>query len=261
MKLCANLSLMFTEVPLLERFSAARAAGFEAVEIQFPYEESISDLDAAKTDANLELVLINVPAGDLMSGGEGLASVPDKVDAFSEALEQCVEYVSALNVQAVNVLAGRCNEQARLPEYWQTFEWNLEKAANALMAVNALTTFEAINTKDMPNFLIHRAEHMWRVMDKLGHENIKAQYDLYHMAMMGENLWHDLSKNCHRIGHMQFADMPGRHEPGTGGLGFKALFDLVHKSEYQGYMGAEYKPSVATSETLSWMTDGTLPAV
>jgi hydroxypyruvate isomerase len=260
MKLCANLSLMFTEVPLVERFAKAKACGFQAVEIQFPYEAELGDLVNAKNDTELEVVLINVPAGDLMTGGEGLASVPDLTEEYSQALEQCLEYATALKVRAVNVLAGRCLTPGKETQYWQTFEWNLARTADTLSEHNILTTFEAINTKDMPGFLVHRAEHLWSVMARVNHPNVKAQYDLYHMAMMGENLWHDLSTRTDQIGHIQFADMPGRGEPGTGGLAFKPLFQIIEDSTYQGYVAAEYKPTQQTEKTLNWMGPRVMPS-
>jgi hydroxypyruvate isomerase len=260
MKLCANLSLMFTEVPLVERFAKAKACGFQAVEIQFPYEAELGDLVNAKNDTELEVVLINVPAGDLMTGGEGLASVPELTEEYSQALEQCLEYATALKVRAVNVLAGRCLTPEKETQYWQTFEWNLARTADTLSEHNILTTFEAINTKDMPGFLVHRAEHLWSVMARVNHPNVKAQYDLYHMAMMGENLWHDLSTRTDQIGHIQFADMPGRGEPGTGGLAFKPLFQIIEDSTYQGYVAAEYKPTQQTEKTLNWMGPRVMPS-
>lgn len=253
MKLCANISLMFTEVPLEERLQKAKNAGFDAVEIQFPYEVPLDVLVEAKESAEVEVVLINVPAGDLMSGGEGLASVPELTDSYSDALAQCLDYAKALNVSVVNVLAGRCKNEARLDAYRNTFEWNLTRTADALADIGVVAVFEAINVKDMPGFVIHRAEQMWSVMSRLQHQNIKAQYDLYHMAMMGENLWHDLSTQSHLIGHIQFADMPGRGEPGTGGLAFKKLFSMIEESNYQGFVGAEYKPTQVTESTLHWM--------
>jgi len=253
MKLCANLSLMFTEVPLLERFQKAKEAGFDFVEIQFPYEEALNDLIEAKTNANVDVVLINVPAGDLMAGGEGLACVPELTEEYSNALEQCLEYAKGLGVSVVNVLAGRCQSPEREAQYWKTFEWNLTRTADALSELDILTTFEAINTKDMPGFLVHRAEHLWSVMTRIDHPNVKAQYDLYHMAMMGENLWHDLSTQSDKVGHIQFADMPGRGEPGTGGLALKQFFQIINESSYQGYVAAEYKPTVETEASLGWM--------
>ena len=194
-----------------------------------------------------------------MTGGEGLASVPELTGEYTKALSLCVEYATALKVSAVNVLAGRCLQTEKEVSYWKTFEWNLERTADVLAEHDILTTFEAINTKDMNHFLVNKAEQMWDVISRLNHKNIKAQYDLYHMAMMGENLWHDLTAKSDLIGHIQFADMPGRGEPGTGGLEFKKLFKIVQESTYQGYVGAEYKPTVKTEYSLGWMTSKTLP--
>ncbi|CAA6807528.1 MAG: Hydroxypyruvate isomerase (EC [uncultured Thiotrichaceae bacterium] len=253
MKWAANLSLLFSEVPLLERFQAAKDAGFDAVEIQFPYEESLAKLIAAKEQANVEIVLINVPAGDLMQGGLGLACVPDRQTQFARALDECLIYAEGLQVSCVNVLSGRCEDHQALEHYQKTFEANLSKAADALQKINVLTSFEAINTIDMPNFLIHSADHLWDILDRLKHSNLKAQYDLYHMAMMDENLERDLTHYADKIGHIQFADCPGRNEPGTGKLDFQTLFSIIQQSAYAGSIGAEYRPRKKTNETLEWM--------
>lgn len=255
MKLAANLSLMFTELPLLQRFKAARDAGFEAVEIQFPYEASINDLVMARSDADVAVVLINVAAGDLMSGGDGLACVPQRKGDYRCALAQCSDYAEALDVSRVNVLSGRCHDKADEERRWMTFLDNLQHTDEHLAGLGVTTTFEAINTKDMPGFLIHRADHLWRVMAQVSSPNIKAQYDLYHMAMMGEDLCSDLQRHLGKIGHIQFADCPGRGEPGTGDLDVVALLQEIDRGGYDGYVAAEYRPTVETNASLGWLRD------
>lgn len=253
MKLAANLSLMFTEVPLLERFAAAKKAGFHAVEIQFPYEAELQDLQQAKQSAEVEVVLINVPAGDLMQGGDGLACVPDLQDEFKAALDQCEKYAKGLDVSCVNVLSGRCPQPALEAERLQTFKRNLCLTADRLIPLGVTTTFEAINTTDMPGFLIHSAQQMWDVIEELNIDSIKAQYDLYHMQMMGEDLRADFADHLDKIGHIQFADCPGRNEPGSGEMDWQALFEQIDQSPYEGYVAAEYRPSCDTQLTLDWM--------
>lgn len=253
MRLAANLSLLFTEVPLLERFQAAKDAGFSVVEIQFPYEESIEDLKQAKDSAGVEVCLINVPAGDLMSGGEGLASVPEKRDEFDQALKQCYAYAKALDVKLVNVLPGRCLDENRREEYLKTLKTNLKKAAHAFSPHHILVTFEAINTRDMPGFLVHHSEQMHDILTEVNHPNLKMQFDIYHMQIMEGNVDETIKHYGDLIGHIQFADVPGRGEPFSGNLNFKALFEDIRFSHYHGYVAAEYKPTQSTQDTLHWM--------
>lgn len=256
MKLAANLSMLYTELPLLERFGAAKSAGFNAVEIQFPYVESIADIKAELQAHDLECVLINVPAGDLMEGGEGLAAVPGKEAEFAAALVECLSYVTALKVKRVNVLPGRCMDANKQPEYLETFKRNLNTAAGMFKALGVTVTFEAINTFDMPGFLIHNVEQMLDVIEESECDNIKMQFDIYHMARMeGGDVNKLLSCFSSQIGHIQFADVPGRGEPGSGDLDFKTLFETIENSDYNGWVGAEYKPTKYTKNTLAWMQE------
>lgn len=255
MRLAANLSLMFTEVPLLERFQKAADAGFKTVEIQFPYEEKIEDLVQAKQAANVKVCLINVPAGDLMQGGEGLAAVPGKEKEFEEALQLCWKYAHALNVDLVNVLPGRCEYKGEEEVYLKVFKKNLVKAANAFAKHNVLVTFEAINTKDMPGFIVHSSEQMLDIMDELQHDNIKMQYDIYHMHIMDGHVDEVIEHHGHKIGHIQFADVPGRGEPFSGNLNFKHIFEDIRTSHYYGYVAAEYRPTGKTEDSLKWKDD------
>lgn len=253
MKLAANLSMLFTEQPLLERFSAAKAAGFNAVEIQFPYVERIADIKTQLNIHDLECVLINVPAGDLMEGGEGLASVPGKEAEFAAALVECLSYVTSLRIKRVNVLPGRCMDESKRELYLSTFKRNLDTAAQMFKPLGVTVTFEAINTFDMPGFLIHNVQQMLDVIDESDHDNIKMQFDIYHMARMEEgDVSAIISRLGNKIGHIQFADVPGRGEPGTGELDFKSIFYAIEYSSYEGWVGAEYKPTKYTEDTLRW---------
>lgn len=253
MKVAANLSMLFTEQPLLERFSAAKTAGFNAVEIQFPYVEKVADIKAELIANDMKCILINVPAGDLMEGGEGLASVPGKEAEFAAALVECLSYVTSLKVKRVNVLPGRCFDENKRELYLQTFKRNLNKVAEMFKPLGVTVTFEAINTFDMPGFLVHNVEQMLDVMKDAEHDNIKMQFDVYHMARMEEgDVSALISQLGNQIGHIQFADVPGRGEPGTGILDFKSIFYAIEYSNYEGWVGAEYKPTKNTEETLRW---------
>jgi len=253
MRLACNLSLMFTEVPLLQRFQKAADAGFQTVEIQFPYDETLEDLVNAKTAAGVNVCLINVPAGDLMQGGEGLASVPGKEKEFEDALRLCAKYAKALDVSAVNVLPGRCEFKGQESVYLKVFLKNIQRAAAALEKINVLCTFEAINTKDMPGFLIHSVDQMLDVIDQVQHPNLKMQFDIYHMQIMDGRVDETLRHHANDIGHIQFADVPGRGEPDSGQLNFKQIFAAIAQSGYHGYVAAEYKPTGATQDSLGWM--------
>lgn len=258
MKFCANVSLLFTEVDLLQRFDAAREAGFSAVEIQFPYEAELPELVRAQEANELSIALINVPADDLMSGGEGLACVKSKQDTFKRAVDQCLRYAEALQVDCVNILPGRSLDEKNRQHYRDTLMENLDYAADQLASINVLATFEAINTDDMPGFLIHSTEQMRELLADINHRNLAMQYDIYHMAKMNEPVTEQLQqllhsdKTCDRIGHLQFADTPQRGEPGSGELDFNALFSLIKQSPYPGWLGAEYNPTQSTTASLQW---------
>ncbi len=253
MKLCANLTLLYTEVPFLERFALAAADGFTAVEIQFPYDTPIVAIQRELMAHKLRCVLINIPAGDLMQGGEGLAAVPARKAEFSAALVECMAYARALKVACVNVLPGRCLDDSKREEYLETLCHNLIKTADTLKHFGITTTFEAINTKDMPGFLISTTAQLLDVLKRVHHPHIKAQFDIYHMAVMEQDLLDFLAKHAKDIGHIQFADTPHRGQPGSGHLDFPLLFKAIDDSGYTGYVGAEYKPTRPTSRTLTWM--------
>jgi hydroxypyruvate isomerase len=252
LKFCANISLLFNELPFEQRFAAAKKAGFEAIEVQFPYEFTLPQLIELKEVHQLKMVLINVAAGDLMQGGEGLAAHPNKQMEFERALEECIEYAQALNVSCVNVLPGCCINPAQREKYLATFQKNLIKAASALQTINVKCMFEAINTIDMPHFLINTAHHMFDIITELQHPNLFMQYDIYHMTKMKQNIINDIEQYLPYIGHIQFADCPGRHEPGTGTIDFTSVFTKIAHSNYTGWIGAEYYPSLPTTQTLAW---------
>ncbi len=253
LKFTANLSLLFTEVELIDRFEAAKQHGFEAVEIQFPYQLSIETLQLMLQNNGLKLVLFNVAADDLMQGGEGLACVPEKREQFRHALQQAVDYATLLKPEAINVLAGRCFDNNRLTDYMQTFKDNLRLAADTFAPLGIKTVFEAINTHDMPAFIIHSGEQMLAVLAELKHPNLFMQYDIYHASRMGENPAQFIEQHAAKIGHIQFADSPNRGQPSTGQLNFQQLFNVIEQSNYSGWLGAEYKPIGTTTESLGWL--------
>jgi len=247
---CANLTLLYTEFPWLERFEQAKNDGFDHVEIQFPYEVDASAMQQALNAQQQRCVLINVPAGDLMSGGRGLACVPGREDEFAEALALCAEYVSVLKPSVVNVLAGRVGDDD--PRACRdTLIANLKKAVARLSPLGVTVSLEAINTFDMPGFLVSSWQDMVDICDAV--PGVTPQFDLYHMARMSEPVETLLQTQGARIGHIQFADVPGRHEPGTGELPLASWFAAARAGGYEGVFAAEYRPEHGTKEGMGWL--------
>ena len=252
-KFTANLSVLFTELALADRFKAAKHAGFNAVEIQFPYTLSAKQIKQLLDENNLKLVLFNIDADDLLQGGEGLAAVPEKKTQYLQALRQCESYAKILTPDCINVLPGRCFNEARTDEYLATFQHNLSLALNCFSPLGIKTVFEAINTVDMPHFIIHSGQQMLTIMAQIKHPMLFMQYDIYHMQMMNEHIQEFIQQHARKIAHIQFADAPNRGEPSTGMIDFSHLFKVIEQSDYAGWLGAEYKPSHTTSSSLAWL--------
>lgn len=251
----ANLSLLFTENTLIDRFKAAKQAGFNAVEIQFPYALGAAAIKNKLDECDLKLVLFNVGAADLLQGGEGLACVPEKRDHFKKAVAQTVEYAERLKPEAINVLPGRCLDKNRQEQYLETFKENLLFAVEAFSPLGIKTVFEAVNTHDMPGFIIHSRAQMLGVLEELNRPGLFMQYDIYHMQMMNEKSEEFIAEHADKIGHIQFADCPGRGQPATGRIDFNEVFSTIERSDYSGWVGAEYKPVGTTTESLGWLRD------
>lgn len=250
-RFAANLTLLFREHELAARPAAACRAGFAAVEVQFPYELPVANWQRALADAGTSLVLFNVPAGDLMGGGDGLACVPGREPAFAAALAQCATYVRLLRPRCVNVLAGRVPEGGDAARCQAVLRDNLARAVDTLAPLGATVTVEAINRHDMPRFLVSTFAELRAMVAEV--PGTRMQFDLYHMARMNEPLRQHIAAHGSELGHVQFADVPGRHEPGTGTLDFPALFAALDASGYRGHCVAEYHPSGTTLASLDWL--------
>ncbi|WP_322980832.1 hydroxypyruvate isomerase family protein [Pseudomonas sp. C11] len=253
MKIAANLSMLFTELPLRERVLAAMRAGFEGVEIQFPYELPAIALKETLELSGLPLVLINVPTGDLMTGGPGLAGVPARQAEFDAALQEALSYAAMVRPACVNVLPGRLAEGLSREQALDCLVANLRKSAEAFAVLGIRVLVEAINPIDMPGFLINTPEHLDELLRAVNHPNLAAQYDLYHMARQDLDAA-GVRLLAGRIGHVQFADVPGRGAPGSGELAFAPLLGALRDSGYDGWLGAEYKPGEqGTRASLGWL--------
>lgn len=252
-KFAANLTMLFNEVPFLDRFAKAAQAGFQGVEYLFPYQWDKRELRSRLDEWSLVQVLHNMPPGDWDAGERGIACHPDRVDEFKRGVELAGEYASALGCQQVNCLAGLAPSGYEPAQLRDTLISNLEYAATQLQSLGIRVLVEAINSKrDMPGFFLDSTAKALDVIAAAGSENLRYQYDVYHMQIMEGDLARTLEQHLEMIGHIQIADNPGRHEPGTGEINFDFLFQHLDRIGYQGWVSGEYRPLQDTESGLGW---------
>ncbi|HNU09896.1 MAG TPA: hydroxypyruvate isomerase [Rubrivivax sp.] len=251
-KFAANLTMLFTERPFLERFEAARKAGFDAVEFLFPYAWPAEQIKALLDEHRLKLVLHNLPAGDWDAGDRGIACDPARTAEFREGVARAIAYAKVLGVPQLNCLAGKLPSGADPQKAEETLVANLRYAAGELAAQGLRLLIEPINTFDIPGFYLHRTAQALALIDKVGSDNLFLQYDIYHMQRMEGELAATLSRHLAKIAHIQLADNPGRNEPGTGEINYAFLFAHLDRIGYSGWIGCEYKPAGKTEEGLGW---------
>jgi hydroxypyruvate isomerase len=251
-KLAANLTMLFTEVPFLDRFDAAANAGFKGVEFLFPYAFELDQLRDKLRTNQLELVLHNLPAGNWEAGERGIACHPDRVSEFQAGVDEAIRYATALGVKQVNCLAGIKPSSVDADTAHQTIVSNLRFAADKLKAHGIRLLIEPINTFDIPGFFLSRTQQALDVIKATGSDNIFVQYDIYHMQRMEGELANTIKANLAMIKHVQLADNPGRNEPGTGEINYHYLFQLLDDIGYDGWIGCEYKPRAGTVAGLGW---------
>src|SRR4051794_28623697 len=251
----ANLSFLWTELPFLERFDAAREAGFTRVEYMFPYEHPAPDIRARLDAARLEQVLFNLPAGEWAAGDRGIASDPRRVDEFRAGVELALAYADALDVAQLNCLAGLRLDDVAETTQWSTLVGNVRHAARELEAAGRRLLVEPVNTYDVPGFLLPTTADALRLMDEVDEPNVLLQFDAYHVRRMEGDPARRLATLLDRVGHVQIADDPGRHQPGTGEIDFAALFELLDDAGYHGAVGLEYVPTPDTAGSLGWLKE------
>lgn len=255
-RFAANLTLLFNELPFEERFAAARRAGFRGVECLFPYAWPEAILAERLRENDLTQVLFNLPPGDWGSGERGIACLPGREGEFRAGVEEAIRYARALGCERLNCLAGLRPAQASEEALLDTLRNNVTYAARRLADEGITLCLEAINSRvDMPGFLLDTSTKAVRLMDEAGGDNLRLQYDLYHMQIMEGDLIRTLRRLMPRIGHIQFADNPGRHEPGTGEINFGSIFQALDEAGYNGWVSAEYHPQASTGEGLGWMSE------
>ncbi len=251
-KFAANLSMMFTEVDFLDRFAAASAAGFKGVEFLFPYAFPKEDLAEKLASNGLEQVLFNMPPGNWDAGERGLACLPDRVGEFQDGVGTAIEYAKALNCPRVHAMAGLKPAGADEAKLRETYVSNLKFAAAETAKAGLMLVIEAINFRDMPGFYLNYSAQGLEIIAEVGASNLKFQYDIYHMQRMEGELANTIKANVGQIGHMQLADTPGRHEPGTGEINYPFLFEAIDEAGYDGWIGCEYVPAAGTEAGLGW---------
>jgi len=251
-KFAANLTMLFNEVPFLERFALARQAGFSCVEYLLPYAYSVNELKARLQDNSLTQALFNLHCGDWAAGDRGIAAQPGREAEFRAGLAQAVEYARGLGVPRLNCLAGKRTPQHSEAEHWTALVQNVKFAAEALHKEGLTLVVEAINQFDIPGFFLNRTEQVARLLDEVKMPNVLIQYDVYHAQRQEGELVATLRKQIARIGHIQVADNPGRHQPGTGEINFPFVFQEIDALGYEGYIGLEYVPAPDTKSSLGW---------
>ena len=252
-KFNANLSMMFNEVPFLERFGAAAKAGFTGVEFLFPYEHPAEAIREQLDRHGLEMVLFNMPPGDWAAGDRGLACDPAKSAQFEDGVGIALDYAKVLGAQRLHVMAGLKPRGVAEAAMREAYLASLRFAAAAAAKLGITVLIEAINTRDIPGFYLNTSAQAFDVMHYAGVPNLAFQYDIYHMQIMEGDLAPTIEKHLDKIDHMQLADTPGRHEPGTGEINYDFLFAHIDRIGYTGWIGCEYRPAAGTEAGLGWM--------
>ena len=252
-KFSANLTFLYTDLPLLDRFAAARKSGFAGVEYMSPYEETKDDLVARLRDNGLTQVLHNLPSGDWAGGERGIAVLPNRVEEFRRGVHQAIDYASALQCRLLNCIVGLTPKDAEAAVLRKTLIGNLAYAAAETAKAGIKLLVEPINTRDIPGFYLTHTRQALDLIAEVGSDNLCVQYDIYHMQIMEGDLARTMEANLPRIAHIQLADNPGRHEPGTGEINYPFLFAHLDRIGYAGWIGCEYKPLADTAAGLGWM--------
>lgn len=251
-KFAANLSMLYGEHDFIDRFAAAAKDGFQGVEYLFPYAFEKATLAEALKVNKLTQVLHNMPAGDWDAGERGLACLPDRLGEFQDGVGKAIDYAKALDCKMLHAMAGIRPDGVDPDKVAETYIENLRFAAKETEKAGIKLLIEAINTIDIPGFYLSTSAQALSVIETVGSDNLFFQYDIYHMQIMEGDLAPTIEKNLSKIGHMQLADTPGRHEPGTGEINYPFLFDFIDGIGYKGWIGCEYRPAAKTEDGLGW---------
>ena len=252
-KFAANLSFLFNEVPFMERFAAAAAAGFRGVEYLFPYEEDKRAIAQALRENGLENVLFNLPPGDWAAGERGLGALPGREQDFRDGVAKAMDYALAAGTKRLHALAGIVPAGADQDRCRQTFIGNLRYACEQLAPHGITLLVEPINTRDMPGYFLNYQKDAYALLAEVGAPNLKVQMDFYHAQIMEGDIISTFRQHLPQIGHVQIASVPDRHEPDVGELNYPWLFAMMDEAGYDGWIGCEYRPRQGTTAGLGWM--------
>jgi len=252
-RFAANLSLLYAEYSVVERFERAAAAGFRAVEYLFPYEDDIAGMRGALEREGLKMLQINSPAGDLAAGDRGMAHDPRRRAEFRDGIERALDIVTTLEATRLHCLSGVALEDLPAETQWTTLVENVAWAAERAAVGGVRVHIEPLNTFDTPGYLLPTTAAAMRLIDAAGHPNLALQYDLYHTQRMEGNHTDAFTRLLPRIGHVQISEVPGRREPGEGEVDFPYIFHLLDRLGYADWVALEYFPSGATDASLAWL--------
>jgi hydroxypyruvate isomerase len=251
-RFAANLTMLFNELPFLERFEAASSAGFRGVEYLFPYAFEAGALAERLDRHGLAQVLHNLPAGEWEKGERGIACHPGRVMEFQDGVGRAIDYARQLGCSQLNCLAGIAPHGADPELVRRTLVENLRFAAGKLGEAGIRLLVEPVNTFDIPGFYLNRTAQAIALIDEVGSDNLYLQYDIYHAQRMEGEIGNTIAKHLARIAHIQLADNPGRNEPGTGEINYAWLLRHIDRLGYDGWIGCEYKPAGDTAAGLEW---------
>lgn len=251
-RLAANLTMMYTEHPFLDRYAAAARDGFSGVEFLFPYEFAAAELKSRLEEHGLTQALFNAPPGDWAAGERGIASLPGREGEFERGFDQALEYAAALGNRSLHVMAGLIRPEQDRAAHREAYLKNLAAAARAAASAGITVVIEPINTRDIPGFFLNRQDEAQAVCAEVGSENLKVQFDIYHCQIVEGDIAMKLQRDMAGIGHIQIAGVPDRHEPDLGELNYPYLFERIDALGYAGWIGCEYRPKAGTSAGLGW---------
>lgn len=254
-RFAANLSMLYPQLEFLERFAAAKADGFEAVEYLFPYDYSAQSLQQRLSDNGLVQALFNAPPGDWAAGERGIATLPGREAEFRSGFDRALEYAAVLGNSRVHVMAGLLLSETLRERHHAVYLENLTYASAAAAKAGVTVLLEPINTRDMPGFFLNRQDQAHAICRDVGASNLKVQFDCYHCQIVEGDLATKLRRDFDGIGHIQIAGVPDRHEPDLGELNYTYLFELMDQLGYTGWVGCEYRPRGDTSAGLQWLRD------
>lgn len=253
LKFAANLSMLYPDRPFLDRFAAAQAAGFDAVEFLFPYEVGYSAIRQRLDEHGLRVVLFNISPGDYAAGERGTLGHPGRQPAFRRTLEEALTYADRLGSPRIHVMVGNRLPGVAPATQFATILENLAWAAPLAQAAGVTLLVEPLNATDQPYYFIHTPAEGMAIVQAVNHPHVRLQYDVYHAQMTEGNLLYTIKTYLPWISHIQISDVPGRHEPGTGEINYPAIFSSLEQLGYQGYIGLEYNPAGDTDQSLAWL--------